>query len=72
MSDTEKLEHYESKLKQIMIDLFAKKINKEDFTRKFIIYSKKVNYYREKLGKANLFDIENDDIDDNTILRTID
>ena len=61
MTDNEKLECYERKMKQVTIDLFSKKITSEEFAKKFDKYCFVVNYYRKKLNKLDLFENNNTD-----------
>ena len=68
MTDYEKLEVCEKKLKNATFDLFSKRITPEEYANivdKYILY---VSYYRNKLNKPDLFASTDDDDDDDELL----
>ncbi len=70
MTDYEKLEVCEKKLKNATFDLFSKRITPEEYANivdKYILY---VSYYRNKLNKPDLFASTDDD--DDELLQIVD
>lgn len=61
MTDNEKLELCEKKLKMATINLFSKKITSEEYTIIFDKYTPYIKYYRRKLNKPDLFESNKDD-----------
>jgi len=72
MTDNEKLEFCEKKLKMATINLFTKKITKEEYTKIFDKYCPYITYYRRKLNKSNLFELTKNDSDDDELFSIVD
>ena len=71
MTDQQKVEYLENKLRQLTFDLFAKTITKEYFKEKFQKYSIPLRHYQKKLKQPDLFYDENTEEKDQNELLTI-
>ena len=70
MSDSQKLELCEQKINMATINLFSKKITKEEFAKIFDKYLPYVTHYRRKLNQPDLFASTTDDPDE--LLKIVD
>jgi len=72
MTDNEILEFCEKKMDKAIRDLFLKKIEKEEFTKKFNKYCSVANRYRIKLGKPEVFACDDEDDDPDQLYQIVD
>jgi len=56
LSDKEKLQYLEERMKKVTIDLFTKKITANEFEEKFNLYCNAVSHLRKTLNMPDLFD----------------